>query len=125
MHEVSLMSNLLETVERAASKEGAEIIRVIHLRIGEMAGVNIDALSFAFDVLSKGTMVEGGKLEFERVPLCVRCQECGLDSQLNDFIFRCDRCGSPDIEILTGREIEVDYIILDDECDSGQEKSAY
>jgi len=124
VHEVSLMTNLLEIVERIAGKEGAESIKVIHLRIGEMAGVNIDALSFAFDVLSKGTKTEGGKLEFERVPLRIRCKECGLESRPKGLIFYCDRCSSPDIEILSGREMEVDYILLDDEDEEDHEKSA-
>ncbi len=115
MHEVSLMKNLLRTVEGVASAEGEKPVQVIHLRIGEMSGVSIDALSFAFDVLSKGTIAEGGRLEFERVPLRARCRECGEEFHPEEFVFRCAACGSPEIDILSGREMEVDYIMLDDE----------
>ena len=90
-------------------------MKVIHLRIGEMSGVNTDALSFAFEVLSKGTSAEKGKLEFERVPLRARCKECGTEFHPDEFVFRCSGCGSPEIEIQAGREMEVDYILLDDE----------
>lgn len=115
MHEVSLMKNLLRTVEDAAEREGGGPVQVIHLRIGEMSGVNTDALSFAFEVLSKGTAAEGGRLEFERVQLRARCRECGVEFHPDEFVFRCAGCGSPEIEILAGREMEVDYILLDDE----------
>lgn len=112
---MSLMKNLLRTVEDAAAKEGGVPVQIIHLRIGEMSGVNTDALSFAFEVLSKGTAAEGGRLEFERVPLRARCRECGSEFHPDEFVFRCGGCGSPEIEILGGREMEVDYIMLDDE----------
>lgn len=115
MHEVSLMTNLLRTVNEARIREGGGPVQVIHLRIGEMSGVNTDALSFAFEVLSKGTEAEGGRLEFERVPLRARCKECRIEFHPDEFVFRCAGCGSPEIEVLAGREMEVDYILLDDE----------
>ena len=114
------MKNLLRTVEGAASAEGGKQVQVIHLRIGEMSGVNTDALSFAFEVLSKGTVAEGGRLDFERVPLRARCRECANEFHPEEFVFRCMSCGSPEIDIVSGREMEVDYIMLDDEI-SGEE----
>lgn len=118
MHEVSLMKNLLETVERAACAEGGGPVKVIHLRIGEMSGVNIDALAFAFDVLKKGTVAEGGELEFERVPLEAKCRACGARFHPDGFVFLCGDCSSGDLEITSGREMQVDYILLDDDSDS-------
>ena len=115
MHEVSLMKNMLETVERAACAEGEGPVKVIHLRIGEMSGVNIDALSFAFDVLKKGTVAEGGRLEFEQVPLEARCRSCGALFHPDGFVFLCGECSSVNLEITSGREMQVDYILLDDD----------
>ena len=122
MHEVSLMTNLLGIVERAASAECRGPVRVIHLKIGEMSGVSPDAMRFAFEVLSRGTAAEGGTLEIERVPVRVRCAGCGAESSPRELVFRCESCGSGEIEILTGREMEVDYILVGDddakECDA-------
>jgi hydrogenase nickel incorporation protein HypA/HybF len=115
MHEVSLMKGLLDVVTATAEREGADRIDLIHLRIGEMSGVNIDSLRFAFGILSKGTPAENGRLEFEEVPLSGRCGDCGNDFHPNDMVFKCPSCGSVSIEIRTGREMEVDYILLDNE----------
>jgi hydrogenase nickel incorporation protein HypA/HybF len=112
------MKNLLETVERASCAEGGGPVKVIHLRIGEMSGVNIDALSFAFDVLKKGTIAEGGKLEFDRVPLEAECKACGARFHPDGFVFLCQKCSSGDLEIISGREMQVDYILLDDDSNS-------
>jgi hydrogenase nickel incorporation protein HypA/HybF len=108
------MSNLLAIVDRAARAEGGGPVRVVHLKIGEMAGVNEDALRFAFEVMAKGTAAEGAELGIEKVPLLVRCAACGTRSNAADFVFRCPACGSGDIEILAGREMEVDYILVGD-----------
>ena len=118
MHEVSLMHNLLEAVASAAAREGVKSVEVIHLRIGEMAGVTIDSLSFAFDILSKGTPAEGGRLEFETVPLRGRCGACGSEFRPEDLVFRCPVCGCTDITMTAGREMEIDYICIDEEGDS-------
>ena len=115
MHEVSLMSNLLAIVDHAAAQERGGPVRVIHLKVGEMAGVNIDALQFAFDCLSRGTSAEGGRLEFERVPLVARCRRCGARSNPKECVFTCGACGSDDLDILSGREMEVDYILVGDD----------
>ncbi len=119
MHEASLMQNVLAIAEKAARGEGATAIRSIHLRIGDMAGVSADALRFAFEVLSPGTMAEGGALEIERVPLTVRCAACGAVSGQEEFAALCPACGSCEIEILTGREMEVDYIETDGDGSPG------
>ena len=118
MHEVSLMKNMLEMVTRAAEREGGGPVRTIHLRIGELSGVNEDALRFAFEVLSRGTVAEGGALEFETVPVVARCRECTAEFRPRDLVFFCPACNGSDIEIVTGREMEVDYINIDDDADS-------
>ncbi|UCF06949.1 MAG: hydrogenase maturation nickel metallochaperone HypA [bacterium] len=111
------MKNLLETVERVAADEGADHVDVIHLRIGEMSGVNSDALQFAFEVLSKDTVAEKGRLEIDHVPLMIRCRACGSESHVEGFVFLCPSCQSAEIEIVSGRELEIDYILVDDdEC---------
>lgn len=114
MHEVSLMQNLLEVVMETARREGARRVDLIHLRIGEMSGVNIDSLSFAFEILSKGTPAQDGRLECETVPLRARCASCGEAFHPDDLVFRCPVCGNTEIEVTAGREMEVDYILLDE-----------
>jgi hydrogenase nickel incorporation protein HypA/HybF len=109
------MRNLLDIVEAAADREGAERINVIHLRIGEMAGINYESLEFAFSILSKGTRSEGGRLEYDKIELKGKCSDCSKEFQPEELVFRCPACGSAKIEIISGREMEVDYILLDEE----------
>ena len=113
MHEMSLVGNMLESVDRAVRKEGGGRVEVVHCRIGALSGVSIDALGFAFDVLSRGTVAEGGRLECERVELRTICRKCGEEYAPDDVLLVCPSCGSR-VEILAGREMEVDYILMED-----------
>ena len=124
MHEVSLMENLLAIVEKAAADQGGSPVNVVHLRVGEMAGVNADALRFAFEIMRKGTAAEGAELEIERVPLRVRCRRCGAEEHPRDFVFICGACGGSDVEILGGREMEVDYILVRDDATDAEAADA-
>jgi hydrogenase nickel incorporation protein HypA/HybF len=124
VHETSLMKNLLAIVDRAALAEGGGPVRIVHLRIGEMAGVSEDALRFAFDVMAKGTAAEGASLDVEKVALQIRCTGCGANSNPGDFVFICPACGSRDIEILAGREMEVDYILVGDGAAESEDSGA-
>jgi hydrogenase nickel incorporation protein HypA/HybF len=108
------MKNLLDTVERVASDEGSDHVDVVHLRIGGMSGVNSDALQFAFEVLSKGTVAEKGRLEIDHVPIKIRCSACGAEAHAEDYVFLCPSCQSSEIEIVSGRELEIDYILVDE-----------
>ena len=119
MHEVSLMQNLLDVVSATVKREGGEKVNVIHLKLGDLSGVNRDALEFAFEVLKDGTVAEKSKLEIENVPLKARCKDCGTDFSPSDLIFRCEKCGSSNLEIVSGREMEIDYILMDDDEDNG------
>ncbi len=109
------MRNLLDIVEATAVRERAERVDVIHLRIGEMTGINYQSLEFAFEILSKGTRAEGGRLEYDRVDLRGKCAECSREFSPEELVFRCPDCGSGRVDIIAGREMEVDYILLDEE----------
>lgn len=118
------MTNLLGVVEKTALKAGSTKVDVIHLRIGEMSGVNIEALTFAFEVLSKGTVAESAQLKCETVPLAIRCRVCGSESHPDEFVFRCSSCGSSETDIISGREMEIDYILVNDDERSTKRDSA-
>lgn len=124
MHEVSLMENLLAIVGKVAADQDGSPVSLVHLRIGEMSGVNADALRFAFDVMAKGTAAAEAELEIEKVPLRVRCRCCGAEAHPRDFVFICEVCGGVDVEILGGREMEVDYILVRDAAEDAEAADA-
>lgn len=113
MHEMALAGSILEIGEMEARKRGATVISKIKLRLGEFAGVVREALEFAFDVLKPGTLAEKAEFEIENVPLRTLCPQCGEASGAKqDFCLLCPQCETP-VEILAGREMQVEYIDLE------------
>jgi len=68
MHELSIAEELLQIITNKASQVGISKIEQINLKIGEFSGILPDALIFAFELLSKDTMMEGARIEIEHSP---------------------------------------------------------
>ena len=115
MHEASIALNLIEAVEGRLESQPSARVAVIHVRVGELAGVSTEALDFAFQCLSAGTPLAGARLAFEQVPLTMTCGACGRTSRVEDLVFRCPACGSEKTQVSTGRELEVRTLELAEE----------
>jgi hydrogenase nickel incorporation protein HypA/HybF len=114
MHEFGIAQSLLEIVEQEAlSYEGAKVT-LVRLQIGRLSGVMPDALRFAFEALRTGGVAEGSSLEIEEIPLSIKCHQCGKISVLEDPFLICPYCESVDIEILSGRELQIQNMEIED-----------
>lgn len=107
MHEVSIMAQTLEIALENAYNQSAKKIHRLKMRIGAMSGVVPEALTFAFDVVTEGTIAEGAKLEIEIVPVICYCLHCQIEFQPLDLFYECPQCLSLSNKIIAGREIEL------------------
>ena len=108
MHEVSLMTRLLEIARSEAAGAGAARIHLICVRAGTLSGVVPEALRFAFEVLrGNDAVTAGARIEIESVAAQCRCRQCGREFQPPDSVFVCPDCNGLDAEILRGRELEL------------------
>ena len=114
MHELSIAKSVLEAVRAEVQRRpGARLLKVV-LRVGELAGVNPDALSFSFQALVLGTEFEAATLEIESRPRRHRCVECGLDFIVRDYNVHCPRCGASRTECISGDELELAYLEVEE-----------
>lgn len=107
MHELSIAEGILSIVEDYARRNDASKVLSVKLRIGEMSGVQPEALAFCFEICAKKTVAEGASLEIERVPLSARCRACNATFDVEGYCFLCPDCGSTEVEIVSGRELQV------------------
>ena len=113
MHEVSIMAEALRMAEDAARSAGASRILKLRLRVGSLSGVAPDALRFAFDVVSRGTLADGASLEIETVPAACWCATCRTEFECADFFNECPRCHDLSGELRRGRELEIAAVDLE------------
>lgn len=107
MHEVALMQNVLEVALENAQRQNATAIHAVRLRVGALSGAVPEALEFAFEVLVRGTIAEGARLEIEKVPALCHCSSCKIDFEPDPVVFACPQCGQPSATIQKGRELEI------------------
>jgi hydrogenase nickel incorporation protein HypA/HybF len=114
MHEMSIARNIIETVTEAVPPEGREKVRKIHLKIGTMAGVVADSLTFCFDVIKSDSGLANSVIEVEQVEITCLCRSCGKLSGLEYGLFICPSCGGNDIELKSGNELNLTHIEVDE-----------
>ncbi len=114
MHEVAVCESILDVLREQAGKAGAGRVLSVRLRIGEMSGVAEDSLRFAFEIVAKDTLADGADLIIDNVPLTARCRSCGLEFRIVGYAFSCMRCDSPEIDVVSGRELLVTEIDMED-----------
>ncbi len=112
MHELALARNMIEIVQQYAREHGADPVKTISIRLGELSAMS-RALHFCFGAASRGTLCEGATLHIEEIPLTVYCPGCDENKlPMGRYSFRCMDCGIPTPKIITGKEMELVSIEL-------------
>ena len=113
MHELSLSSAIVATVEKHAD---GRPVRIVNLRLGRLRQVVPESLEFYFDVVARGTVCEGAKLELEAVPAELRCSACGHEWELEKPPFWRPACSGRELSVVAGNEFQVESIEIEEEA---------
>jgi hydrogenase nickel incorporation protein HypA/HybF len=111
VHELSIAEGIVAIAERHA--EGRTVTKV-EVRVGHLRQVVPSALEFAFELVCKGTLLDGAELELEDIPARGRCRGCGVETTMSGFPLACSSCGGLDLEILAGEELAVESLELEE-----------
>ncbi len=107
MHEMSLCEGLLQVLETEAQKQGFQRVKQIWLEVGELAGVEIDALRFSFDVVIRGSLAEQARLNIERPPGKAWCMHCSTTVTVRQRFDACPDCGSYQLQVTSGDQMKI------------------
>lgn len=113
MHELGIMTGVMDAVEQTAAQAGATKVLKVVLSIGEMTEAIEDSLRFAFEVLTEGTISEGAELDINIVKPKSRCLDCGAEYEHDRFHMMCPKCGGYATQLIAGREMQIDSIEVD------------
>jgi len=103
LHEMAITQSVVDAVcQHAAGRR----VHSVQVQVGALCGVVPDSMEFCFGLATEGTVADGARLDLDVQPGSARCRECGSEFALDDLILLCP-CGSPDIEVLAGRELRI------------------
>jgi len=109
MHELGIMTDVLDTALRVAEEHGGKKVTKITLKIGLMSGIVSTYVQSFFDVISKDTIAKGAKIEIESEPVVFKCRKCGEQTIYNELgpEYVCQNCGSPALHLESGYGFQI------------------
>jgi hydrogenase nickel incorporation protein HypA/HybF len=114
MHEMGIANSILEAVASELRRRPEARPTRVGVRVGELAAIDAESLRFCFDALSRDTNLEGLQLEIESCPRLHRCDSCQRDFIVRDYEFACPQCGSPATKCISGDELELAYLEVEE-----------
>ncbi len=114
MHELGIANSVLEAARAELGRHPGATPVTVALRVGELAALNPEALSFSFRAITAGTEWESVALEIQSTPRQHRCPACRITFRVIDSSFACPRCGAPQTQCVGGDELELAYLELEE-----------
>jgi hydrogenase nickel incorporation protein HypA/HybF len=114
MHELSIAQGIVDIVRQYVPEEQTADVRLVRVRVGQMAGIVADSLDFCFGAIVNGTAMSAARLDIEETTVRSRCDGCGSTFSVEGAAFSCPGCGSGDVRIISGTELQVVEIELAD-----------
>ena len=110
MHELSIVMGIIEIAEKQATKNGFDKAEAIELEIGTMAGIEFEALDFAWEMAVKDTILENATRTISKVQARARCVSCKHEFNTDSAFAGCPKCNEQFSEVLCGKELRVKTI---------------
>lgn len=116
MHEMGIAQQLVSIALEAIPKDmDNPRVAILHLRIGKLASVVEHSLTFCLEIITQDTPLEKVRLEIESVPVRLRCKRCQKQWETDNPMFQCPDCPDGQVEMISGREIEIISMELADD----------
>ena len=113
MHEMSIVSGILDIALKEADRAGAALIRTVEIEVGTLSGVEIPALTFCFEVARRNGPAAEAELVIDEIAGRGRCPDCNKEVAMEFHIATCPACGQGILEVLKGQELRVKSIVVD------------
>ncbi len=113
MHEMSICEGILQVMEEQAASQQFSRVKSVWLEIGPLAGVELDALRFGFDVVTRDSLADGARLEIIEMPGTAWCLECSKSVPIRQRFDACPECGSFQLQITGGDELRIKELEVD------------
>ena len=103
MHEYGLIEDVVKLVLREPPRETDRKVAAVRIEVGEFLVASRASLETAYEVLTRGTALEGSRLEVTEVPGRARCEACGFEGSGADLsdglceppaLLLCPACGA-------------------------------
>jgi hydrogenase nickel incorporation protein HypA/HybF len=107
MHELSIAKNIVEIASEQAKKNNLTEVDEIEIEVGRLSGVEIEALEFVLEIVTKQTILENSRTIITLIPGLARCLICSKEFGTDSFFSQCPECKGFNFQIIQGQELRV------------------
>ncbi len=111
MHELSLVSQIVKTIDEVYDAQGLSEVSSIVLEIGEMSDVVPVYIEEAWKSVAPTTRYPDAKMKLNIIPAVAKCLSCNFEDSVKNFGFTCPKCDSETIKLISGREFFIKEIV--------------
>lgn len=114
MHEMSIAINILNIAEEELKKANGKRIEKMQLSVGKLSGIVVESLKFALHAARENSPLSETEITITEIPAKMRCSNCNHEFESEEFYTVCPQCDSFMHEIISGKELLINSITIDD-----------
>lgn len=104
---MSLAEGVLQLIEDAAREQKFAKVTAVWLEIGQLSGVEVEAMKFCFDAVTRDSVADGARLEILSLPGVGWCMACSQTVPMAEVFGECPQCGGYQLQVTGGTEMRV------------------
>lgn len=115
MHELSICADLIHILEEKVRNAPEPIVRIktIWLEIGELTGIDIQAIQFSFPIAAARSLAKDATLQIQTQAGEAYCHSCDKNITLASLLTPCAICGQYNYTITQGKSLRITRIAVD------------
>jgi hydrogenase nickel incorporation protein HypA/HybF len=111
MHEGHFTEQIVEGVVNDLKKYPGKKVESITVKVGEVYHLMPDSVLMHYELITKGTQLEGVKLKLLEEPVLVICSQCGKQGPVEDHhLLLCSHCHSREVKAIAGDKVIIEEI---------------
>ena len=111
MHELGIISNIMESVEALGAENSLTKVSSVTLEVGEVSGIVPVFLTDCWKwAVEKSPLLKGSELKIETIEAVTFCNGCQKTYSTLEHKKICPYCQSEDTYLLTGNELNIKEI---------------
>ncbi|MBS1851039.1 MAG: hydrogenase maturation nickel metallochaperone HypA [Acidobacteria bacterium] len=118
MHELGIAQAVLEAVQKEVVRYPSARPVKVGLRIGELSGVDSEALGFALEAIVQGTEWRQVQFAIEFCPRRHQCEDCSREFVIVNYDLQCPHCGGRNSHCIGGEELELAFVEVEEHAAS-------
>ncbi|HMA61287.1 MAG TPA: hydrogenase maturation nickel metallochaperone HypA [bacterium] len=116
MHELTIAQNMVEIIEEELKNREQLDKKVMEVNFiaGRLNAVVPESLKYNFDHLKQDKdYLKDAELIIKETPIVIRCNNCHEETTIDEPIFRCQKCNSGDIEVISGKRMYIESLEIE------------